>query len=79
MVTTVSADQARVNWRDMLDSAFKGDEIVIERYGKPLAVVVNYDEWAKARLATESRHIAAANDAAGSWVPGSQVGERMPE
>ena len=86
MQTTLSADQARVNWRDTLDSAFKGDEIVIERYGKPLAVVVNYEDWQRVtdelttlRLAVESRSIASKNDAGGSWASSTAMRERMAE
>jgi len=45
MQTTISSDQARINWRDTIDTAFKGDEVVIERYSKPVAVVVSYEEW----------------------------------
>lgn len=44
-ITTMKSDEARIQWRDLLDSAHAGDEIVIERYNKPMAVVVNYAEW----------------------------------
>lgn len=47
---TLSADQARINWRDTLDHAFRGGEVVIERYNKPIAVVVGYDEWQQRRF-----------------------------
>ena len=50
MQTTMSADQARINWRDTVDLAFRGGEVVIERYNKPVAVVVNYDEWQQRRF-----------------------------
>lgn len=50
MQTVLSADQARVNWRDMLDQAFRGGAVVIERYSKPIAVVVGYDEWQQRRF-----------------------------
>ena len=45
MEKTLSAEHARQNWRGMLDDAYRGGEMVIERYGKPIAVVINYDEW----------------------------------
>lgn len=77
MQTTISADQARINWRDTVDAAYRGDEIVIERYNKPVAVLMSYDEWAKLRLSAESRQIAARNDAAGSWVSSAIMHERM--
>lgn len=50
MQTTMSADQARINWRDTVDLAFRGGEVVIERYNKPVAVVVNYDAWQQRRF-----------------------------
>lgn len=77
MQTTLSADQARIKWRDTVDAAYKGDEIIIERYGKKLVVVVSYEEWEKLRLSAESRQIAAKNDASGSWVSSKTMRERM--
>jgi antitoxin (DNA-binding transcriptional repressor) of toxin-antitoxin stability system len=53
MQTTMSADQARINWRDTVDLAFRGGEVVIERYNKPVAVVVNYDEWQARRFTSK--------------------------
>jgi prevent-host-death family protein len=50
MQTVLSADQARVNWRNMLDQALRGGEVVIERYSKPIAVVVGYEEWQQRRF-----------------------------
>jgi antitoxin (DNA-binding transcriptional repressor) of toxin-antitoxin stability system len=46
---TVTSDQARINWRDMIDTAFAGSDVVIERYGKPMVAVVNYDQWQRMR------------------------------
>lgn len=44
-VATMATDDARKNFRDLLDNAARGVETVIERYHKPTAVVVNYAEW----------------------------------
>jgi prevent-host-death family protein len=45
-VKTFKSDEARLKLRDILDDVFRGDtEVVIERYNKPTAVVVNYDQW----------------------------------
>lgn len=46
---TVTSDQARINWRDTIDTAFAGSDVVIERYGKPMVAVVNYDQWQRMR------------------------------
>jgi DNA-binding transcriptional regulator/RsmH inhibitor MraZ len=48
---TMTSDQARIKWRDTVDTAFQGGEVVIERYGKPMVAVVNYDHWS--RMANE--------------------------
>lgn len=43
-VQVMKSDEARTNWRDLLDTASAGEfDIVIERYGKPTATVVNYE------------------------------------
>jgi prevent-host-death family protein len=44
-VKTIRSEEARNNFRDILDNAIAGDDIVIERYGKPTAVVVNHTRW----------------------------------
>lgn len=45
-VSIVKSDEARNNWRALLDKVFADrDEVVVERYNKPLAVLVNYDVW----------------------------------
>src|SRR5688572_18889170 len=66
-ITTVKSEEARLNWRDTLDTAHTGGAVVIERYSKPVAVVVNYEQWQKERtrlkeleLAAEARRIKAA-------------------
>jgi len=42
---SISSDQARAKWRELLDTAVAGDHIVIERYGKPVAVLVPYRDY----------------------------------
>ena len=44
-VTTMKSEEARNRLRDILDEAVAGREVVIERYSKPTAVVVNYNQW----------------------------------
>lgn len=43
-MTTLDSNEARLQWRGILDNANKEDAI-ITRYGKPVAVVVGYDAW----------------------------------
>ena len=43
----VSSDQARTGWRHMLDAVATGDTIIIERYGKPVAVLSAYQDFAE--------------------------------
>lgn len=43
---TIGSDEARLKLRDILDDVQAGTtEVVIERYSKPTAVVVNYAQW----------------------------------
>ena len=45
-VVTMSADVARVQWRKTIDLAFAHQkEIVIERYGEPIAALMSYENW----------------------------------
>lgn len=48
-VWTMKSEEARNSWRNMLDHAHTGGEVVIERYDKPMAVVVNYAQWQRWR------------------------------
>ncbi|MBE2219937.1 MAG: type II toxin-antitoxin system Phd/YefM family antitoxin [Anaerolineae bacterium] len=41
----ISSEQARTGWRDILDTVATGDSIIIERYGKPIAVLVPYQDY----------------------------------
>ena len=47
MSETMSSDHARSNWGDLITSAMRGKTTIIERYSKPLAVIVSYEEWQK--------------------------------
>lgn len=44
-MTTLPSDKARANWRDVLDSAGRGEDIVVERYGKPTVAIIAYDDY----------------------------------
>ena len=46
MVTrTLKSDEARQTWRDILDAATTGDQVVIERYNKPVAALISYEDF----------------------------------
>jgi prevent-host-death family protein len=46
MIKTYKSEDARLKLRDILDDVMTGRaESVIERHGKPTAVVVNYAQW----------------------------------
>lgn len=44
--STFNSVDARLKLRDILDGLTNSDnEVIIERYNKPSAVVINYDRW----------------------------------
>jgi len=48
----MSSDEARSKWREVLDAAVAGNPIIIERYGKPVAVMVPYANYVQAAAET---------------------------
>jgi len=42
---TLSSDDARARWRDVLDAANSGAVTVISRYGKPTAAVIPFEDY----------------------------------
>jgi len=42
---TMKSEEARLAWRNILDSAAGGDDVVIERYRKPTAVLIGYEDY----------------------------------
>ena len=46
MTLTMTTDEARRNWREVIETTlFDKGEVIIKRYNKPVSVVVNYDVW----------------------------------
>ncbi len=41
----MSSDEARSKWREVLDTAVAGNPIIIERYGKPVVVIMPYANY----------------------------------
>ena len=71
------SDQARLNWRDMLDAALRGVKVIIERYGKPTVVMMSYEEFQelnrRAALSDPPSVMKARNDAEGTWVSQAEI------
>lgn len=46
-VSTIKSDEARNRWAALLDRVLgnQNEEVVIERYSRPLAVLVNHTAW----------------------------------
>jgi prevent-host-death family protein len=54
-MVTVGSEDVRTSWGATLDKAHAGkEEIVIQRHGRPIAVLMSYDQW----LAQRDRHMA---------------------
>ncbi len=84
---TMSSEEARLHWRDTVDTAHTGNPVVIERYNKPIVVMISHAAWQaqQERLAqlekiamsswlqTRSQEIIDLNDANNSWVSHEQL------
>jgi prevent-host-death family protein len=46
LTKALSSEQARIQWRGVIDAAVAGENVIIERYGKPTAVVISYQDFA---------------------------------
>jgi prevent-host-death family protein len=44
--TTLDSNEARSRWREVLDAGAKKLDVVITRYGKPVSVVIDYEDYA---------------------------------
>ncbi len=46
IITTLDSKEARTKWRDLLDATSAGEaDVIITRYGKPAAVLIDYDDY----------------------------------
>lgn len=64
MVQHISSEQARARWRDILDATAAGEQIVIERYGRPVAILVPYQSEPTAHVREPAPTYQAASLAA---------------
>mgnify|MGYP003382495048 FL=1 len=44
MTRHIASEKARAHWREILDAVAAGEEIVIERYGRPVATLAPYPQ-----------------------------------
>jgi hypothetical protein len=75
-VVKMDSGQARTKWRELLDEAYArhNDGVIIERYNKPIAVLVNYDQWQTlVRQRNEFLDAQAAEVAAGNFMTHEQI------
>ena len=77
---TYKSDEARDKLRDILDAVTAGREVVIERYNKPVGVVVPHAAWlAYRRQRRERIERAVQRMAAGDYLTLEQVEARLNE
>lgn len=65
--SVISSDQARAKWREVLDTAVAGQRVIIERYGKPVAVLLPYAEYEQAFAPPSSLREPEAVYQTGDW------------
>jgi PHD/YefM family antitoxin component YafN of YafNO toxin-antitoxin module len=41
----MKSDEARLKWRDVIETALVGGDTIIERYNRPTAVVIPFDDY----------------------------------
>lgn len=45
-IVTVTSEDAHLHWRETIDAAYVDKKsVVIERYSKPVAVLLSYEQW----------------------------------
>ncbi len=66
---TMSSDEARSNWRRLLESALTGDsDTIIERYGQPIAALIPFADYiAVLETLEDSRSARQAMPALEEW------------
>jgi prevent-host-death family protein len=61
----MDSNEARSQWRGILDATSAGEkDIVITRYGKPVAVLIDYADWLAAQEILDDLRAARRADAA---------------
>ncbi len=60
----LNSEEARTRWRDILDAAATGQDVVIARYGKPMAAVIPIADYEALREELEELRSARRAQAA---------------
>ncbi len=79
MIKTYKSEDARLKLRDILDDVMTGQaESIIERHGKPTAVVISFAQWQawRRQRSAELVSIRAAMDA-GEYVTQEELDARL--
>ncbi len=64
-ITIMDSNEARTQWRSILDATGAGEkDIVITRYGKPVAVLIDYADWIAAQEMLDDLRAARRADVA---------------
>jgi prevent-host-death family protein len=65
-IQILDSNKARLNWREILDKASVGaEDVVVERYGKPVVAVIAYEDYLALR--EELEELRAARRAAAAY------------
>jgi prevent-host-death family protein len=76
MKQIMKSDEARLKWRDLIDRALSGADTVIERYNKPAAVVIPFEDYAALQEELEDLRAGRRAEAAyQEWVDDPTTGE----
>ncbi len=77
-VRTVKSDEARTLFRDLLDDVTAGREVIIERYNKPVGVLIPHAQWQQwKKLQLEELARIRAEMAAGNYYTFEQVEAKL--
>lgn len=81
-VQTMISTKAKLNFGALIEFAIKGGATIVERYSRPTAVILGYDEYERfkaleATLLAESRAIEDRNDRDGTWISEEEMDRRM--
>ncbi len=78
--TKVKSGDARANWRSILDQVFIGKDMLIERNGKEIAVMIPAVDYAQIRETLEEiRAVREANAAYQEWKEDPSVARSWDE
>lgn len=63
-IKTMKSDAVRQRWRDVVDEVAAGTDVLVERYNKPVAVVIPYGDYLALRAELEEHRALRRAEAA---------------